>query len=111
MVRRTVQWEAELPPDARAARPYQRKLQAGPGEIPASFFVCRSRGNETQIFEKEFRESQRLLTSSPTNIVSLQLDRHGKLKDCILAEFFGGAPVSTWEMRQRRHAEDDALAS
>jgi hypothetical protein len=23
----------------------------------------------------------------------------------------GGAPVSTWEMRQRRHAEDDALAS
>ena len=24
---------------------------------------------------------------------------------------FGGAPVSTWGMRQRRHAEDDALAS
>jgi hypothetical protein len=24
---------------------------------------------------------------------------------------FGGAPVSTWKMRQRRHAEDDALAS
>jgi len=24
---------------------------------------------------------------------------------------FGGAPVSTWETRQRRHAEDDALAS
>jgi len=23
----------------------------------------------------------------------------------------GGAPVSTWERRQRRHAEDDALAS
>jgi hypothetical protein len=23
----------------------------------------------------------------------------------------GGAPVSTWGMRQRRHAEDDALAS
>ena len=24
---------------------------------------------------------------------------------------FGGVPVSTWETRQRRHAEDDALAS
>jgi len=40
-----------------------------------------------------------------------QLDRRGKLADYIPAEMEGGAPVSTWEMRQRRHAEDDALAS
>ena len=38
--------------------------------------------------------------------------RRGKLKDYGIAESNdGGAPVSTWEMRQRRHAEDDALAS
>jgi hypothetical protein len=29
----------------------------------------------------------------------------------VLLPFSGGALVSTWEMRQRRHAEDDPLAS
>jgi len=37
------------------------------------------------------------------------LDPDAGLADYILPN--GGAPVSTWEMRQRRHAEDDALAS
>jgi hypothetical protein len=40
----------------------------------------------------------------------LEFDPYGKLKEYSFAEF-GGAPVSTWGMRQRRHAEDDALAS
>lgn len=38
------------------------------------------------------------------------LDRVRKLRDDDYVRF-GGALVSTWEMRQRRHAEDDALAS
>jgi hypothetical protein len=42
----------------------------------------------------------------------MALDRRGKLKDDAFAESKdGGAPVSTWEMRQRRHAEDGSLAS
>jgi len=29
----------------------------------------------------------------------------------VMVPFRGGDPVSTWPGRQRRHAEDDALAS
>ncbi len=43
--------------------------------------------------------------------ISVHLDERGKLKHYAFAEMMGGAPVSTWGMRQRRHAEDDALAS
>jgi hypothetical protein len=42
----------------------------------------------------------------------MALDRRGKLKDDAIAESKdGGALVSTWGMRQRRHAEDGSLAS
>ena len=40
------------------------------------------------------------------------LDRRGKLKDYSSAESNdGGALVSTWGTRQRRHAEDGSLTS
>jgi hypothetical protein len=42
----------------------------------------------------------------------MALDRRGELKDDVIAESKdGGALVSTWGMRQRRHAEDGSLAS
>jgi hypothetical protein len=42
----------------------------------------------------------------------MALDRRGELKDDVIAESKdGGALVSTWGTRQRRHAEDGSLAS
>ena len=40
---------------------------------------------------------------------NLALDPHEILVD--IHSVAGGVPVSTWKMRQRRHAEDGSLAS
>ena len=39
------------------------------------------------------------------------LDPEGAMNDDSFVEMEGGVLVSTWEMRQRRHAEDGSLAS
>jgi hypothetical protein len=41
--------------------------------------------------------------------LNLALDRHGMVVD--IPGVAGGVLVSTWKMRQRRHAEDGSLAS
>jgi len=43
--------------------------------------------------------------------IHLGFDNRGESKDYTLAGLDGGALVSTMWTRQRRHAEDDALAS
>jgi len=49
---------------------------------------------------------------SPETKPNRALDRRGKLKEDGSAELNdGGALVSTWGTRQRRHAEDGSLAS
>jgi hypothetical protein len=82
------------------------KSRAGAGQLTASSFLPMRR-------RTAIHRSANLKSCSQSARIRRwrwRLDR-GPCVGHIARAHFGGVPVSTWGTRQRRHAEDDALAS